>query len=422
MRLTKRSMMFPAMLLVLYSTYLSSLAILLVPSVIVSIVIQLTGMVLFALSAKRLDAFRLKLDIPAGVCLAVLVLVCAGYAKNEVYRGEFVVYVFSLLFVLIAKDETNWIRPFIGLNALSGLFYIGTTLLMRASRSLYLSIVPALYPNESRFTYWYDSGYMTGITEHTTTNSCMLGMALIFFVGCWMAAPAKSGRRLRWLALSVLALLCIFLTGKRALLLFPVLALLLAYYCYKSDEKNHFLKFLILIAGLGVLLVLAYFFIPQVQAVLHRFTNMGEDENIRIRYAIWDAVLEAFRREPLLGIGWFGVSTQVAPLVGGRSGHAHNVYLQLLCETGIVGTVILCGWMLYALVSTLRLLRSAGRNKALYPEHIRAWIFISAAFQLYFVMYCLTENPLYDVYVYPVYYTLSMSAVSARKKFLQAAK
>ena len=416
MRLTKQFLIGPVLMLVLFSTYLSSLSVFLIPNGTLRIVVQAIGIFLFVLLTKRARAFRLKFDVATLMCLIILGLVCLGYAKNDVYRGEFFLYVLSLLFVLVAKDETIWIRPFMGLNILSGLFYVGTTLLMRVSGALYFAVVPRLYPSEHRFSFWYENGFMTGITDHNTTNSCMLAMALIFFVGCWVSSPERSRERIRWLVLSALALVCVILTGKRALLLFPMLALLLTYYRYRSGEVNFVAKYLLLAIGLGVLVLLAYFFVPQVQAVLQRFTNMGEDENILIRYALWEEAMNAFAWEPLMGIGWFGFSDRIAPLVGGRSGHAHNVYIQLLCETGIIGTLVLCGWMLYALLKTMRLLRIISRDKARYPQYIRMWVFVSAAFQLYFAMYCLTENPLYDGFVYPVYYILSMSVVSAYGK------
>ena len=58
------------------------------------------------------------------------------------------------------------------------------------------------------------------------------------------------------------------------------------------------------------------------------------------RLALWNLAIEGFIDEPIWGNGW-GSYKDIAPKSGNtRATNAHNVYLQLLCETGVVGFCI----------------------------------------------------------------------------------
>lgn len=78
--------------------------------------------------------------------------------------------------------------------------------------------------------------------------------------------------------------------------------------------------------------------------------------NPRLAY-IWPAAVEAFASHPFLGvgIGAFGKVFAYLGLPGEPISHPHNIYLQLLAETGLVGFGLFLAWIL----STYRfLLRS----------------------------------------------------------------
>lgn len=58
------------------------------------------------------------------------------------------------------------------------------------------------------------------------------------------------------------------------------------------------------------------------------------------RLALWNLAIEGFIDEPIWGNGW-GSYKDIAPKSGNtQATNAHNVYLQLLCETGVVGFCI----------------------------------------------------------------------------------
>lgn len=82
------------------------------------------------------------------------------------------------------------------------------------------------------------------------------------------------------------------------------------------------------------------------------------------RWIEWTKAIEIFTQHPLIGIGWgrFGAYSAELELVGGFPKspeswlfiHCHNLFFQLLAETGLCGVLIIIIPMLLALLSYLR--------------------------------------------------------------------
>lgn len=68
-----------------------------------------------------------------------------------------------------------------------------------------------------------------------------------------------------------------------------------------------------------------------------------------LRYALWEAAWRMFKEKPITGVG-IGVYrflvplySQDLPFIRGRSIWAHNTYVQILVETGLVGFIFFMG-------------------------------------------------------------------------------
>lgn len=95
---------------------------------------------------------------------------------------------------------------------------------------------------------------------------------------------------------------------------------------------------------------LAFLLVPVVLLAYHgqiteRFLSLfsGEDTSTLLRFALWESTIAMIEDHPLLGVGW-GAYFLAYPdynfFVGDRTViiyHAHNMYLSLLAETGILG-------------------------------------------------------------------------------------
>ncbi|HPU44933.1 MAG TPA: O-antigen ligase family protein [Thermoclostridium sp.] len=116
-----------------------------------------------------------------------------------------------------------------------------------------------------------------------------------------------------------------------------------------------------LIPLFAVLGILAVPFLPD--TVLRRISTITnlEDTSIKYRFEIWETIWPAVRDFWHTGIGLgsdavkkvaenYEIVTKSTPL------HAHNLYLQIILETGIVGLLSFLGWMVRTIKKSLRII------------------------------------------------------------------
>jgi O-antigen ligase len=124
-------------------------------------------------------------------------------------------------------------------------------------------------------------------------------------------------------------------------------------------------------AVLGVWLFIR--FLPQFKEIDFLYRYVRTIENLVNGYdftsgrtGLFALAIEGFRSAPVFGIGFDQFHTLVNPLLTDIEGNvmqdAHNIYLQMLCETGIVGTVLTLAPMAWILVTTFRSLLRARKQ------------------------------------------------------------
>jgi len=108
--------------------------------------------------------------------------------------------------------------------------------------------------------------------------------------------------------------------------------------------------------------------------VLDRYFNVSlEVELEEGRLSIWKSTYEIFKHYPVLGTG-FGSFVYIFPSYSLRSGqawvnHAHNDWLELLSDTGILGFVIIVSGTFYLIIfSLMKMLKREGDSQI--------WIFL----------------------------------------------
>ena len=108
------------------------------------------------------------------------------------------------------------------------------------------------------------------------------------------------------------------------------------------------------------------------------------------RTQLHEQAIRYFIANPILGIGW----TNFMKMFTLRNTHVHCIYLQLLCETGLVGFIAFVGFFAKRFVATLKQAQMVNRTGNAMDA---SWIRFSLYVQAYFLMYGITGNPLYDV-------------------------
>ncbi len=239
------------------------------------------------------------------------------------------------------------------------------------------------------FDVFYRSGYLAGFSFQTAVTGFYLSIFVGIIFSYLMLTKEKRKKSSTLLSIVLLAVSYVFLffTGKRSFILITIVAalIILCIFYKKNIFKICGISALMFI-GLGILL-----FNTEIgTAILER--SSGESWSTG-RTRIYEAMISNFFENPILGQGVGSSLNIVANVTNG-----HNIYLQILSESGIIGFFILVPVFIHDIYLSIKLLNyKLIHNESTYV--VTACVFI----ELLFVGWGLSGNPLYDVYPLIVY-------------------
>lgn len=209
---------------------------------------------------------------------------------------------------------------------------------------------------------------------------CNLGLGVIF-------AEFVANKSYKYIIQSIVVLLALMMTGKRTLFIIPIVILLI--YVMLFSKNNRFIK--LAGVGLGIIgfVIVAYATIPAASLIIDRMIN-SDGDILSGRENFWNYAMEMFYRHPLIGEGFLSFNDYVFNrgfrYYGDRWNYqAHNVYIQLLGETGIIG----CALIVILIVSVvIKAISMAKENSNFWNVLLVYWIVL-------FGIYSLTGNTLY---------------------------
>lgn len=312
--------------------------------------------------------------------------------QNGVYTGT-IVWILTVITMLVLSQSDTWFDTFNkAVLTFTTIFAVGTIAIF-AIPSIYPSIRTLLINDVE---YIQEAGYKSGLTIHYSTNGIYLAYGVITCF-CNILFPRRKSKRN--IILFFVLFLALLLTTKRAHFLFSVISILIVYYAFLSDNRrSRPLKvgLVITLSILGFIIVSSFF--PVLNEVILRFFNEKDVSNGR--WALYAIATRNIKENFLLGIGWRGFRYEYFNAYGRINFYspyadAHNVYLQVLCECGIVFFVLYVFLSFKSAYDTYKLFSSFCEKQGSEDYYSRA-LAISLSFQLFFLMYCLTGNPLYD--------------------------
>ena len=309
-----------------------------------------------------------------------------------------VILIISLLtFILLAQyHNQKWIDLVLTLCKLFYLFYAVYTILEKFSVQLFLLSLK-LFPSSMETLYTqYARGCMPGLTNHYSTNGMLLGVGIVIF-GCELIYR-KDIKNLIMFLVMVVALL---LTGKRSDILFTAAGVYLAYFCYMSNKKRTRLTNTIgIIIVVGIALLVIVNFVPSLATFVTRFEDTAESGDVTLgRTKMWAIAIDYFKQNPIIGLGWGRFSA-----VNLHEWKAHNIYLQLLAETGILGFLVFAFFFISTLINSWKHLKWIRINGKTSYDNEELHMLFAIAMQVFFLLYGITGNPLYDREMYVPYF------------------
>lgn len=353
-----------------------------------------------------------KTDFPIHDLVALLrILIFAGvFLRRLLDRGElgrwllgstldrFAVFYLAIaaLSVVINPGAGSGVRALFRLASYLALYYSATG--WARSRSKSLQLIKVLFISTlvicclgfyqfvvngyGQWFYWLYhgqeeyiepfAGRITSVFLHINPFAAFLNLVIPLALAVWVKSADRGAARLGGVCFFV-ATLALFLTQSRgALLAFAVMLLLAFRYLIKDAGKRK--KVLVQVVVALVLAVIAYqvrdrlveqqaseYEASSSSTTLDRLTSL--DEATLTRLVIYGKAWDFFLSSPVIGVGYGNFPRLFAPSIEGGPDSAwdtHNLYLKLLSETGLVGTLCYLGLVMAVWRSARSGLATAG--------------------------------------------------------------
>jgi O-antigen ligase len=198
----------------------------------------------------------------------------------------------------------------------------------------------------------YVAAFMTILTFHSSggalrrfaaagvdPNDLAMKMALALTMA-WYLGNVLRNRLLLWTSRGYLpvGIVAIGLTGSRGGMLASIVALSIVPLSMTRLSPKRMVMTLILLALAGGLAVV---YVPE-KIVERLATTSTEVEDLSLggRFKLWRAGLRAYPQHPILGFGTSGFIRAISPELGSGAQVAHNSFISVLVEQGIVGLTL----------------------------------------------------------------------------------
>ena len=262
------------------------------------------------------------------------------------------------------------------------------------------------------------AGDWRGIYSHKNSLAEIMVLGCIIHLLVWRSAQERRGLYLAGALLS--AGLVVMSSSKTALgVLVTLVALSLLYRAIRwsyTVAVPLLAACVLVVGGIGVVAL------ANTEAI---FSALGKDATLTGRTPMWLAVIDMIERRPWLGYGysgfWGGLESASAPVLlrlGWNTPHAHNGFLDILLQLGVLGMVVFLLAVFTAARNGVRLVRQDHGSVALWPL-----LFLS-----FLVLYNITEttvlqqnNVYWSLYAATVFSWMAPSWVRRREAEPQAA-
>ena len=269
-----------------------------------------------------------------------------------------------------------------------------------------------------------NDGYGIPIGGSIIFADYVMAMAIVSMVSSLIVKLQNRPLKILKYITIVLLLFCgIMLEGRRSELLCilstvcVMFVLSIDFRLGKETRKKFSLVGLVGILSLFVILLLGtqgYLdrFVRTVEQIVLSVTSGAKVDITSGRIRRWRRAWELFQEAPFMGIGWgryanyaFGDFREIAATTPINDKYVHNDYLNILCETGIIGFLGIIVPLLYIFITTYRQNRRLQRYRC--HQNILILNFISLGIQMFFGFLSFLDPSFYKFYFW-FFYTVAV--------------
>ena len=256
-------------------------------------------------------------------------------------------------------------------------------------------------------TNYYQRGYFFGLNykPHEVAGIIVFAMAAMLIWGFLQKEIYKKSIYI----LAATMMFPLLLTGKKgvtACFICVFMLILLVWYAHKKQwlKIGVALGFAILL----IVIVIAYIVTHPDNPLFYRFSlffsNLESGQSVDAgRGDLRNAAWQLWKENKWFGVGWFQFNGYTVSRFGFSRTHSVNLdYLQFLCETGIIGFVLIMIPIISMIKRTFTVWKYSFTDVNMNAQE--KWIILFAVFvQGFTILYAFIEVPFYDIMYFIVY-------------------
>lgn len=311
-------------------------------------------------------------------------------------------YFYGIFLFNLLSSNIRWVKICMKIFVIFSLVYALFTIYSFFFPDSYYKIAE-LYFTQKQFnvikSLMNTNGY-SGLAGQTGNNGFMMsiGIGIIF---CSLHFNKEKKYKIKMILLSVI-LLAVLLTAKRSFLI--INAVICLGYCLNKVNLKNIIKHLLL-GSFILLTVISVIVFMNTQKEVNVFNTIF-DFSGDISSGRFDLYKEAWRQfgmSPIIGNGIqsFKILSNIISPSGGTL-ETHNIYFQLLCETGILGLVGFISILYFNLTKVITL-----RRYEVIEKKYKVILTTSLYIQILFILYGMFGNPMNDVQMLFIYFVFS---------------
>ena len=347
-----------------------------IPRAIITMGMLLSTLLIIA--QRKLKPNKRFLLITLGTIIPLLMFVIRNYDIQNGYYGRFLCFAAAVFLIVSLYAYDDWISICVCIYKWIGGFFAIFTIINGIAPATRVMASKLFQTAGDLFLDTSSRVYNAGIAITVATNALYLVIGIITIL---FSRRSNIIAKLMGVSVSTAALL---LTGKRGQLLACVIAILGTLIIKaKPNIKRILWVLVILLIPLYITIIFSCDLIPDISFIFDNDATSG-------RTALYYRAIELFMQNPLWGNGWASYRYLSNMVYLNNHYEVHNVYLQLLAETGVIGFlifIIIFGKILWTCVNTYH---------KIHDDDTSSFLAISIAGQSFMLIYSLTGNVLYD--------------------------
>lgn len=381
----KKAQIFFGTLLLLFFVFTVDFRVSIFRSVYVAYAVVLIALFLIFKGAD----VKLVGKLPGLVALWMISIIWVLTTGNVSYIIKYALGVFLLYCFSQRKEAGLYLVQGLGIV---GLIFSVATFVFYFFPDIYLnSVVPYLedYLKSTAVIMMRTNRY-PGLTGHYSTNGTYVAIGFGAIISTILCGNGKEEKGIRHYVACLLVVGALLLIGKRAHLVFSIAAAFCVYWLYNDKAKtNRLLKVV------GIVIIVAIVFIIMVNknlALSNTFNRFYETaafgDFLMSRGKFYAEAFAQFKKHIFWGCGW----KQMMKLL---EHDVHNIYIQLLAETGVIGFSFYVFLFVSGLNMAVKLIKGVSHTEVINVQDRKLLVFASY-YMFFFILYGFTGNPLYD--------------------------